>query len=85
MTIGKSFDRAGAVVFSITGKFSGATLYELRREIEVVQRAHKEIVIDMSEVTLVDRPCLQFLARRQHIRLVNCPEYIQPWIGRESY
>jgi len=45
---------------------------------------HKEVAVDLSEVTLVDRSCLQFLAARQDIKLINCPEYIQPWICRES-
>ena len=41
---------------------------------------------DMSEVMLVDRPSLQFLAAqaREDIKLINCPEYIEPWISRET-
>jgi hypothetical protein len=40
----------------------------------------------MSEVTLVDRPSLQFLAAqsRDHVTLINCPAYIEPWIAREE-
>ena len=47
----------------------------------------KQIVIDLSEVTLVDKPSLQFLAAqvREDIKLMNCPEYIEPWIDRESF
>ena len=46
----------------------------------------KQIVIDLGEVTLVDRPSLQFLAAqaREDITLINCPEYIEPWITREA-
>jgi anti-anti-sigma regulatory factor len=83
-TIAKRIDGAGAVTLMIAGKFSGGSLGELRRAIEGALRMHKEVAVDLSEVTLVDRSCLQFLAARQDIKLINCPEYIQPWICRES-
>lgn len=83
-TIAKRIDDAGGVTLMIAGKFSGGCLGELRRAIEGALRMHKEVVVDLSEVTLVDRCCLQFLAARQDIKLINCPEYIQPWICRES-
>lgn len=58
---------------------------ELRRAIGKARRMHKQIVIDLGEVTLVDRPSVQFLAEqsRDDIKLINCPEYLQPWIYRE--
>ncbi len=82
LTIGKQFDEPGGVTLSLAGKFCGSSLGELRRAIDGARRKHKEVVIDLSEVTLVDRHCLEFLAARQDIKLVNCPEYIQPWICR---
>lgn len=80
------FDTAGAVTLTLAGKCSGGCLGELRRAIDRARRMQKQIVIDMSEVTLVDKPSLQFLAAqvREDIKLVNCPEYIEPWIDRES-
>jgi len=80
------FDPAGPVRLALAGKCSGGCLGELRRAIARARRMQKQIVIDMSEVTLVDRPSLQFLASqvREDITLVNCPEYIEPWIDRES-
>jgi hypothetical protein len=83
-TIARRIDGAGGVTLMIAGKFGGGCLGELRRAIEGAQRTHKEVVIDLSEVTLVDRQCLQFLAERRGIELINCPEYIRPWICRES-
>ena len=69
----------------LAGKCNGTSLGELRRAIERARRAHKRVVIDLSEVTLLDRPSLQFLAAqtREDVQLTNCPEYIQPWIYRE--
>jgi len=78
-------DSYGPVVLMIAGNCSGGSLGELRRAIERARRMHREIVIDLGEVTLVDKPSLEFLAEqsRSDIKLVNCPEYIEPWIQRE--
>lgn len=83
VAIGKKIDGAGAVVIALAGKFNGSLLGELRREVEGARRMQREVVVDLSEVTLVDRPCLQFLAASPDIKVVNCPEYIRPWIGRD--
>jgi anti-anti-sigma regulatory factor len=78
-------DVDGDTTLALAGKCNGTALGELRRAIERVRRAHKQVVIDLSEVTLLDRPSLQFLAAqtREDVKLTNCPEYIQPWIYRE--
>jgi anti-anti-sigma regulatory factor len=82
----KQIDPTGPVTLTLAGKCSGGSLGELRRAIDKAKRMQKQIVIDMSEVTLVDRPSLQFLAEqaRDDVKLINCPEYIEPWISRES-
>jgi hypothetical protein len=79
-------DPSGPVTLTLAGKCSGGCLGELRRAIERARRMQKQIIIDMSEVTLMDRPSLQFLAAqiREDIKLVNCPEYIQPWFEKEE-
>jgi anti-anti-sigma regulatory factor len=76
----------GDATVALVGKCNGASLGELRRAIERARRSHKRVVIDLGEVTLVDKPSLQFLAAqtREDVTLANCPEYIQPWIYRES-
>ncbi len=84
--IAPRLDPAGPVTLVIAGKCNGGCLGELRRAIDKARRMQKQVVIDMSEVTLVDRPSLQFLAEqsRENITLINCPAYIQPWIAREG-
>jgi anti-anti-sigma regulatory factor len=75
----------GDATLTLAGKCNGTSLGELRRAIERARRSHRRVVIDLSEVTLLDRPSLQFLAAqtREDVTLTNCPEYIQPWIYRE--
>ena len=82
----KQIDPSGPITLALAGKCSGGSLGELRRAIDKARRMQKQIIIDMSEVTLVDRPSLQFLAAqiRDDVKLINCPEYIEPWISRES-
>ena len=86
LNIGTEHHVDGEVTLVLAGKCNGGSLGELRRAIDKARRMQQNIVIDMSEVTLVDRPSLQFLAAqaREDVRLVNCPEYIQPWIFRET-
>ena len=44
------------------------------------------IRLDLSEMTLVDRPGLQYLLDLtcDEVTLVNCPEYIMRWMDREG-
>jgi len=76
----------GNATLTLAGKCNGTSLGELRRAIDRARRAHKRVLIDLGEVTLLDRPSLQFLAAqtREDVTLTNCPAYIQPWIYRES-
>jgi hypothetical protein len=80
-------DPTGPVTVSLAGKCSGGCLGELRRAIEKARRLQRQVLIDLGEVTLVDRPSLQFLASQvgEDIRLVNCPEYIEPWFKKEGF
>jgi len=84
--IATQFDPSGPVTLTLAGKCNGGSLGELRRAIDKARRMQKQIVIDLGEVTLVDRPSLQFLAEqaREDITLINCPEYIEPWISRSA-
>ncbi len=84
--IATQLDNGGQVTLTLAGKCNGGSLGELRRAIDKARRMQRQIVIDLGEVTLVDRPSLQFLAAqaRDDIKLINCPEYIEPWILRET-
>jgi hypothetical protein len=66
------------------GKLHGGRIGELRREIAGARRTNRHVTIELSEVTLVDRPCVRFLAELEDATVINCPEYIRPWIGRQT-
>jgi hypothetical protein len=44
------------------------------------------IVLDLKDITLVDRDAVQFLAHAEMvgIEIVNCPEYVRRWIAAEN-
>ena len=80
-----NLDTDGDAKLTLAGKYNGTSLGELRRAIERARRTRKRVLIDLGEVTLLDKPSVQFLAAqtREDVTLTNCPEYIQPWIYRE--
>ncbi|MGH9664864.1 MAG: hypothetical protein ACRD9L_10615 [Bryobacteraceae bacterium] len=86
LKIATRLDPAGPVTLLLAGYLSEDSLAELETALDKVRRTHKQISIDLSELTLVDRHSLQFLVaqKRQDIELINCPEYIEPWIYREA-
>jgi anti-anti-sigma regulatory factor len=85
LKIATQSDPAGAGRVLLAGSVCEDSLDELARALAAAAHAHREIIIDLSEVTLVDRLGLQFLAaqREKDVKLIQCPEYIEPWIDRE--
>jgi len=75
---------ASAVTLRLVGKVCVSSLGALRRRIDRVRRTRGSVVIDLSEVTLIDRPALQFLATQNGagVQIVNCPVYIEAWLKK---
>jgi hypothetical protein len=57
---------------------------EIQRLCELEANGQK-VVMDLKEVTLVDRDAVMFLASCEvdGTKLTNCPPYIREWIVRE--
>ncbi len=73
------------VAFSLSGRITAEEVAELQRLLAVEEEGHR-IVLDLSEVKLVDGDVVRFLARceARGIQLKNCPVYIREWIVREE-
>jgi anti-anti-sigma regulatory factor len=71
----------GKVVFTLCGRIEEDDLAELRRLLSG-EKADQHTVLDLKNVTIVDRNAVQFLARceARSIQLENCPAYIREWI-----
>jgi anti-anti-sigma regulatory factor len=74
----------GANVFILSGLLD--TEHATRLQELLATAAAGPIVLDLKDVTLVDRAAVQFLARLEMAgtELVNCPEYVRSWITAEN-
>lgn len=75
----------GRVLFTLSGRIEGDDIDELRRLLDL-EGAGSHIVLDLKDVTLVDRDAIKFLTdcEADSIKLENCPPYVREWIGREN-
>jgi len=75
----------GKVVFTLSGRIEADDVTELQRLFALDKDDH-HLVVDLNDVTLVDRQAVRFLVRCEAdgINLRNCPGYIREWIEREK-
>ena len=73
-----------ANVFVLSGVLD--TEHAMRLQELVSTAAAGRIVLDLKDVTLVDRAAVKFLSRVEMTgtELVNCPEYVRSWIAAEN-
>jgi hypothetical protein len=52
----------------------------------MASEADGDIVLDLTEITLVDRAAVRFLAgvEAAGTEIVNCPDYVRTWIAAEN-
>ena len=74
----------GEVSFIVSGRMDSQTVAELKTLFSV-EGDGQHIVLDLSELTLVDEDAVRFLAgcETDGIELKNCPAYVREWITRE--
>jgi anti-anti-sigma regulatory factor len=73
----------GSTRVIVSGRIGAAQLPDLRQSIEAQNATN--VVLDLTEVNLVDEGVVQFLLRCEGlgIGLVGCPAYIRKWMARE--
>ena len=74
----------GEVVFKFSGRMGAENLGQLEKLISA-EADGSRIVLDLKDITLVDRDAVSFLERCEadSIKLTNCPAYIRRWITGE--
>ena len=77
--------RGRFTVFILSGRIETQAIAELRRLLEL-QTDYRDIVLDLKDVSLVDRDVIGFLVRCEAdgVKLENCPGYIREWMDREK-
>jgi anti-anti-sigma regulatory factor len=75
----------GRAMFALSGRIEGDHLSELRELLEA-EAEPREMTLDLTEVQLVDREAIRFLAacKARGIELKECPSYIRRWIEQGS-
>ena len=73
----------GQIIFTLSGRIETEGVDELQRLFGLEAVDH-HVVLDLRDVTLVDREAVQFLARCETtgIKLRNCPAYVREWIDK---
>ena len=73
----------GEVVFRPSGRMDAQSVAELERLFNAETNGRR-IVLDLKDLTLVDREAVIFLAKCEgDVQIRNCPPYIREWIRRE--
>ena len=75
---------AAATTLIVSGRIDAEQLPDLRR---LVEGEHViDVVLDLSEVSLVDVEVVRFLLQceTQGMRLARCPAYVREWMVREK-
>ncbi len=75
---------AQGVTFMLSGDMDSAHVTELETLMAAV--SNRLIVLDLADVTLVNREAIGFLAGAEAAgaTLVNCPDYVRSWIDAEQ-
>jgi anti-anti-sigma regulatory factor len=70
------------VLLRVSGRIEAEHVDTLRKPVE---EESGKVVIDLREVTLVNREAIRFLAfsEAHGVELKNCADYIGEWISRE--
>lgn len=69
-------------VFTLSGRLETEEVTELK---DLFDRDHRNIILDLREVRLVDRDAVRFLCacEADGMMLENCPAYVREWMHRE--
>ena len=84
MKIEKSSQESTTTI-RLIGSFESEHLLELKEQFRLAGSDAK-LVLDLQEVTLVDREVVRFLVscKASGATIVNCAQYIRDWMRREQ-
>jgi anti-anti-sigma regulatory factor len=74
----------GEAIFRLIGRMDGENVAELETILSSEAKGRR-VVLDLKDLTLVDRDAVGFLERCEAdgVKIKNCPAYIREWITRE--
>jgi anti-anti-sigma regulatory factor len=86
MQIMTRVEATGVVTVVVEGTLSASSVPAFDRALQSALKLDQPVVLDLSSVTLIDRPTLKYLIHlmQDEFRLVISPDYVEHWIDRES-
>jgi anti-anti-sigma regulatory factor len=71
-------------VLRVSGWIDAENVETLR---DLLEQENRKVAIDLSEVALINREAIRFLARSEAngVELRNCADYIREWVDRERH
>jgi len=86
MQIRISIEPTGAVMLTVDGSFTVASVADFERALERARRLDQSLFLDLSRVTVIDRPTCKYLVNlmRHDFRLIICPSLVEHWIAGED-
>jgi len=77
--------RGSLTVCILSGRFETEAVAELKKLFKLHTDYH-DIVLDLKDVSMVDREVMRFLARCESdgLKLEHCAPYIREWMEREK-
>jgi hypothetical protein len=78
-------ERGRLTVLTLSGRIEKLAIEELCKLLEG-QKECREIVLDLKDVSVVDREVMRFFVRCEAdgVKLENCTPYIREWMEREK-
>ena len=79
-------ETAAAISLALIGDLGAAELPALEAALEIPRAARKRILLNLEEVTLVDRAAMKQLCQWKQggMEVVHCPHYVAAWIRQDS-
>jgi anti-anti-sigma regulatory factor len=70
-------------VFVLSGDMDSQHAAQLNELLAI--ESHGRVILDLKDVTLVDRAAVRFLAGAEcaRVRIINCPPYVRSWMASE--
>jgi anti-anti-sigma regulatory factor len=82
----ESATRGRSTVLVLSGRIERPAIAELTK-LFGLQKDYTNIVLDLKDVTVVDREVMRFFAscEADGVKLENCAPYIREWMEREKH
>lgn len=79
-------ETAETISLALFGDLGAAELPALEAAMQVPRSEHKRILLNLGDVTLVDRAAMKQLCQWKQggLEVVQCPNYVSTWIRQDS-